>query len=33
VDIVDPPRDQAFGHLTYFLRDPEGNVLEIYAEI
>ena len=33
VDIVEPPRDQHFGHRTLFFRDPEGNVLEIYAEI
>ena len=33
VDIVEPPCDQHFGHRTLFFRDPEGNVLEIYAEI
>jgi lactoylglutathione lyase len=27
------PTDQAFGHRTLFFRDPDGNVLEIYAEI
>jgi lactoylglutathione lyase len=31
--IVDPPTDQPFGHRTLFFRDPDGNVLEIYAEI
>jgi lactoylglutathione lyase len=25
--------DQAWGHRTLFFRDPDGNVLEIYAEI
>jgi len=25
--------DQPFGHRTLFFRDPDGNVLEIYAEI
>ncbi len=25
--------DHAFGHRTIFFRDPDGNVLEIYAEI
>ena len=33
VDVIDPPRDQDFGHRTLFFRDPEGNVVEIYAEI
>jgi lactoylglutathione lyase len=27
------PNDQTFGHRTLFFRDPDGNVLEIYAEI
>ena len=25
--------DQAWGHRTLFFRDPDGNVLEIYAEL
>lgn len=33
VEIIEPPRDQSFGHRTLFFRDPEGNVLEIYAEL
>lgn len=33
VAIVDPPTDQPWGHRTLFFRDPDGNVLEIYAEI
>ncbi len=33
VEIVEPPADQSFGHRTLFFRDPEGNVLEIFAEI
>jgi lactoylglutathione lyase len=33
VAIVSPPADQPFGHRTLFFRDPDGNVLEIYAEI
>lgn len=28
-----PLTDHAFGHRTIFLRDPDGNVIEIYAEI
>ena len=33
VQIVSGPTDQTFGHRTLFFRDPDGNVLEIYAEI
>jgi catechol-2,3-dioxygenase len=33
VNIVSGPTDHAFGHRTLFFRDPDGNVLEIYAEI
>ncbi len=33
VEIVSPPTDQPFGHRTLFFRDPDGNVLEIFAEI
>jgi catechol 2,3-dioxygenase-like lactoylglutathione lyase family enzyme len=33
VGIILPPTDQAWGHRTLFFRDPDGNVLEIYAEI
>ena len=33
VQIMSGPTDQAFGHRTLFFRDPDGNVLEIYAEI
>ena len=33
VNIVSGPTDQPFGHRTLFFRDPDGNVLEIYAEI
>lgn len=32
-DIVESPKDQHFGHRTLFFRDPEGNVLEIYADL
>jgi len=27
------PTDRPFGHRTLFFRDPDGNVIEIYAEI
>lgn len=33
VALVSPPTDQPFGHRTLFFRDPDGNLLEIYAEI
>lgn len=31
--IVSEPTDQPWGHRTLFLRDPDGNVLEIYADL
>jgi catechol 2,3-dioxygenase-like lactoylglutathione lyase family enzyme len=33
VNIVSGPTDHPWGHRTLFFRDPDGNVLEIYAEI
>ena len=33
VQILEPPRDQDYGHRTLFFKDPEGNILEIYADI
>ncbi|WP_436437827.1 VOC family protein, partial [Enterococcus faecium] len=30
---VSPPTDRPFGHRTLFFRDPDGNLLEVYAEI
>ncbi|MEX1020896.1 MAG: VOC family protein [Litorilinea sp.] len=33
VEILDPPADQPRGHRTVYFADPEGNQLEIYAEI
>jgi catechol 2,3-dioxygenase-like lactoylglutathione lyase family enzyme len=33
VEILDPPADQPRGHRTVYFADPEGNVLEVYAEI
>ncbi|MDQ2692574.1 MAG: VOC family protein [Chloroflexota bacterium] len=33
VEILEPPRDQDYGHRTLFFKDPEGNILEIYADI
>src|SRR4030095_6156096 len=33
VDILEAPRDWEDGHRTLFFRDPEGNILEIFADI
>lgn len=33
ITLVSPPTDRDFGHRTLFFRDPDGNLLEIYAEI
>ena len=33
VNILEPPRDWDYGHRTLFFKDPEGNILEIYADI
>jgi len=33
VALASPPTDHPFGHRTIFFRDPDGNVIEIYAEI
>ncbi|OKO67295.1 VOC family protein [Bradyrhizobium sp. AS23.2] len=30
---LSPPANQSFGHRTLFFRDPDGNLLEVYAEI
>jgi catechol 2,3-dioxygenase-like lactoylglutathione lyase family enzyme len=33
IEILEPPISKEHGHRTLFFRDPEGNVLEIYAEL
>ena len=33
VDQLSPPTDQSFGHRTLFFRDPDGNLLEVFADI
>ena len=33
VALHSPQTDQPFGHRTLFFRDPDGNLLEVYAEI
>lgn len=33
IAILSPPTDRDFGHRTLFFRDPDGNLLEIFAEI
>jgi len=32
IPLLSPPTDQLFRHRTLFFRDPDGNLLEIYAE-
>jgi catechol 2,3-dioxygenase-like lactoylglutathione lyase family enzyme len=33
VALLSPPTDQVFGHRTVFFRDPDGNLLEVFAEL
>jgi glyoxylase I family protein len=33
IEIIEAPRNQQYGHRTLFFKDPEGNILEIYADI
>ncbi len=33
INLLSPPTDQAFGHRTLFFRDPDGNLLEVFADI
>ena len=33
VEILESPTDQPRGHRTVYFADPEGNMLEVYAEI
>src|SRR5262245_55936329 len=33
IKLISPLTDHPFGHRTIFFRDPDGNVLEIFAEI
>ena len=33
VEILEPVTDQPRGHRTVYFSDPEGNILEVYAEI
>jgi catechol 2,3-dioxygenase-like lactoylglutathione lyase family enzyme len=33
VKLLSPPTDQSFGHRTLFFRDPDGNLLEVFADI
>ena len=33
VTLLSPPTDQIFGHRTLFFRDPDGNLLEVFADI
>lgn len=33
IELAHPVMDQPFGHRTVFFRDPESNIIEIYADI
>ena len=33
IELLSPSTDRDFGHRTMFFRDPDGNVLELFAEI
>lgn len=33
VNLFSPPTDQVWGHRTLFFRDPDGNLLEVFADI
>lgn len=33
VEMLEAPQDRPSGHRTIFFRDPEGNILEIYADL
>jgi catechol 2,3-dioxygenase-like lactoylglutathione lyase family enzyme len=33
INLLSPPTDRDFGHRTLFFRDPDGNLLEMFAEI
>ena len=33
VNLLSSPTDQVFGHRTLFFRDPDGNLLEVFADI
>lgn len=33
IPILEPPTDQPWGHRTLYFADPEGNVLELYADV
>jgi catechol 2,3-dioxygenase-like lactoylglutathione lyase family enzyme len=33
IQLLSPPTDQVFGHRTLFFRDPDGNLLEVFADI
>jgi lactoylglutathione lyase len=33
VELLSRPTDQVFGHRTVFFRGPDGNLLEVFADI
>jgi len=33
VKLIEGPQDKGYGHKTLFFSDPEGSILDIYAEV
>ncbi len=33
IDVIEPPTNQDWTHRTLFFRDPENNIIEIFADI
>jgi catechol 2,3-dioxygenase-like lactoylglutathione lyase family enzyme len=33
IELLSPPTDEVFGHRTVFFRDPDGNLLEVFADV
>jgi glyoxylase I family protein len=33
VEVLEEPMDRGYGHRTVFYRDPEANVVELYADV
>ncbi|SRR5258706_4746965 len=33
VTMLEKPQDSGYGHYTFFFKDPENNILEIYADV
>jgi catechol-2,3-dioxygenase len=33
VEVLEEPADKGYGHRTVFYRDPEANIVELYADV